>query len=181
VPALCPELPVEMRESLARTRHSKIANAAVALSKPPNVPYAGYAFAHDVVAGAEIEMQHLRAPNRCPQGYGMAGVFLWNTPKAARLDGDDDSVKQQAVEIVERTFPECRGKALFVHLVRWSMGIAQFEPGRLREMTALRKKLAAWDSPFDLCGDYLDGISSEGALRTGEQAGDRVADKLAAR
>jgi oxygen-dependent protoporphyrinogen oxidase len=181
VPALCPTLPVEMRESLARTRHSKIANAAVALSRPPNVPYAGYAFTPDVVPGAEIEMQHLRAPNRCPEGLAMAGVFLWNTPKAARLDGDDDAVKQQAVEIVERTFPECRGKVLFVHLVRWNIGIAQFEPGRLREMTALRKKLAAWDSPFDLCGDYLDGISSEGALRTGEQAGDRVADKLAAR
>jgi protoporphyrinogen oxidase len=170
-----------MRESLSRTRHSKIANAAVALSKPPNVPYAGYAFTHDVVPGAEIEMQHLRAPNRCPQGHGMAGVFLWNTPKAARLDADDDSVKQQAVEIIERTFPECRGKVLFVHLVRWNIGIAQFEPGRLREMTALRKRLATWNPPFDLCGDYLDGISSEGALRTGEQAGDRVADKLAAR
>ena len=181
VPALCPELPAEMRESLSRTRHSKIANAAVALSKPPNVPYAGYAFTHDVVPGAEIEMQHLRAPNRCPQGHGMAGVFLWNTPKAARLDADDDAVKQQAVEIVEHTFPESRGKVLFVHLVRWNIGIAQFEPGRLREMTALRKKLSAWDWPFDLCGDYLDGISSEGALRTGEQAGDRVADKLAAR
>lgn len=181
LPALCPELPAEMRESLSRTRHSKIANAAVALSKPPNVPYAGYAFTHDVVPGAEIEMQHLRAPNRCPQEQGMAGVFLWNTPKAARLDGDDDAVKQQAVEIVERTFPECRGKVLFVHLVRWNIGIAQFEPGRLREMTALRKKLASWDWPFDLCGDYLDGISSEGALRTGEQAGDRVANKLAAR
>jgi len=180
VPALCPELPEKMSEPLARTRHSKIANAAVALSRPPNVPYAGYAFTQDVVPGAEIEMQHLRAPNRCPEGLGMAGVFLWNTPQAARLDADDDSVKQQAAEIVEHTFPECRGKVLFVHLVRWNVGIAQFPPGRLREMTALRKRLAAWDSPFDLCGDYLDGISSEGALRTGEQAAERLANKLAA-
>lgn len=181
VPPMCPDLPGEMRESLTRTRYSRIANAAVALSRPPNVPYAGYAFTPDIVSGAEIEMQHLRAPNRCPQGQGMAGVFLWNTPKAARLDAGDDAVKEQAAEIVERTFPECRGKVLFVHLVRWNIGIAQFEPGRLREMTSLRKKLATWDSPFDLCGDYLDGISSEGALQTGEQAGDRMADKLAAR
>jgi predicted NAD/FAD-dependent oxidoreductase len=181
VPPLCPDLPEEMREQLARTRHSKIANAAVALSKPPNVPYAGYAFTPDVVPGAEIEMQHLRAPNRCPEGLGMAGVFLWNTPQAVRLDADDDSVKQQAIEIVERAFPECCGKVLFVHLVRWNVGIAQFPPGRLREMTALRKRLAGWEAPLDLCGDYLDGISSEGALRTGEQAGDRLANKLASR
>jgi hypothetical protein len=64
---------------------------------------------------------------------------------------------------------ECRGKVLFVHLVHWNIGIAQFPPGRLREMTALRKQLAAWNSRFVLCGDYLDGLSSEGTLRTGEE------------
>jgi oxygen-dependent protoporphyrinogen oxidase len=180
VPELCPQLPAELRELLSRTQYSRIANAAVALSNPPRVPYAGYAFTPDVVPGAEIEMEHLRAPNRCPEGAGMAGVFLWNTPEFRRLDADDESVKQQASEIVERTFPECRGKVLFVHLVRWNIGIAQFPPGRLREMTALRKQLAARTSLYDLCGDYLDGLSSEGALRTGEEAAERTATKLKA-
>ncbi len=179
VPALCPQLPVETRELLSRTQYSYIVNAAVALSKPPNVPYAGYAFTPDVVPGAEIEMEHLRAPNRCPEGAGMAGVFLWDTPQLRRLDANDESLKQQASDVVEQTFPECRGKVLFVHLVRWNVGIAQFPPGRLREMTALRKELATWRSPFELCGDYLDGLSSEGALRTGEEAADRTAAKLA--
>ena len=178
VPALCEGLPAEVREVLARTQYSKIANAAVALSVPPKTPYAGYAFTPDVSPGAEIEMEHLRAPNRCPGGTGMAGVFLWNTAGNCRLEADDGLLKQQASEIVERTFPECRGKVLFVHLVRWNAGIAQFPPGRLREMTALRKRLAEWNEPFDLCGDYLDGLSSEGALRTGEEAGERVATRL---
>ncbi|HYL86865.1 MAG TPA: NAD(P)/FAD-dependent oxidoreductase [Candidatus Angelobacter sp.] len=178
VPAMCPELPGDLREVLARTEYSKIANAGVALSKPPDVPYAGYAFTPDVVPGAEIEMEHLRAPNRCPQGTGMASVFLWDTPQKRRLEADDESLKQQASEIVEQTFPECRGKVLFVHLVRWNIGIAQFLPGRLREMTAVRKRLAGWKEPFDLCGDYLDGLSSEGALRTGEEAAERTAKRL---
>ena len=178
VPALCPELPEDLREVLGRTQYSKIANAAVALSRPPDVPYAGYAFTPDVVPGAEIEMEHLRAPNRCPKGTGMAGVFLWDTPQKRRLNGDDESLKQQASEIVEQTFPECRGKLLFVHLVRWNIGIAQFPPGRLREMTAVRRRMAEWDLPYDLCGDYLDGLSSEGALHTGEEAAERLAAKL---
>jgi protoporphyrinogen/coproporphyrinogen III oxidase len=178
VPALCPELPQDMRETLLRTQYSRIANAAVALSKPPKTPYAGYAFTHDVVPGAEIEMEHLRAPNRCPEGAGMAGVFLWNTPEKCRLDADDESLKQQAADVVEQNFPECRGKVLFVHLIRWNIGIAQFPPGRLREMTSLRKRLAVGNSPVDLCGDYLDGLSSEGALRTGEEAAERTAKKL---
>lgn len=180
VPAICSGLPQDVSKLLERTQYSRIVNAAVALAKPPNTPYAGYAFTEDVEPGAEIEMEHLRAPNRCPAGTGMAGVFLWDTPRRKRLDADDESLKQQASEVVERNFPECRGKILFVHIVRWNIGIAQFPPGRLREMTALRKQLAAWDAPFDLCGDYLDGLSSEGALRTGEEAAERTARKLSA-
>jgi len=178
VPGLCPELPSDLVEVLRRTQYSKIANAAVALSRPPEVPYAGYAFTPDVVPGAEIEMEHLRAPNRCRKGTGMAGVFLWDTPQKPRLSADDEALKKQASEIVEQTFPECRGKVLFVHLVRWELGIAQFPPGRLREMVAVRKRMGAWDLPYDLCGDYLDGMSSEGALRTGEEAAERTAAKL---
>ncbi len=179
VPPVCPGLPEDTRGLLSRTQYSRIVNAAVALSTPPKVPYAGYAFTEDVVPGAEIEMEHLRAPNRCPAGTGMAGVFLWDTPQLRRLDAGDESLKQQASDIIEQNFAECRGKVLFVHLVRWNIGIAQFPPGRLREMTALRKQLATWTPPFDLCGDYLDGLSSEGALRTGEEAADRIAAKLA--
>jgi len=110
----------------------------------------------------------------------MAGVFLWDRPQRRRLDAGDESLKRQASDVVEQNFPECRGKVLFVHLVHWNIGIVQFPPGRLREMTALRKQLAAWNSPFDLCGDYLDGLSSEGALRTGEEAALRTAKKLGA-
>ncbi|HEX8765109.1 MAG TPA: NAD(P)/FAD-dependent oxidoreductase [Candidatus Acidoferrum sp.] len=178
VPALCAGLPTEVREVLGRTQYSKIANAAVALSVPPKTPYTGYAFTPEVIPGAEIEMEHLRAPNRCPNGAGLAGVFMWNTPGNCRLEADDESLKRQAAEIVQGTFPECGGKVLFVHLVRWNIGIAQFPPGRLREMTALRKRLAAWKESFDLCGDYLDGLSSEGALRTGEEAAERIARRL---
>ena len=180
VPGICPSLPEETRALLSRAQYSRIVNAAVALSNPPNTAYAGYAFTEDVVPGAEIEMEHLRAPNRCPSGKGMAGVFLWDTPQRKRWDADDESLKQQASDVVEQNFPECRGRVLFVHLVRWNIGIAQFPPGRLREMTGLRQQLAAWNFPFDLCGDYLDGLSSEGALRTGEEAADRTAKKLAA-
>jgi oxygen-dependent protoporphyrinogen oxidase len=179
VPELCGELPKEIGEPLTRTRYSKMVNAAVALSQPPNICHAGYAFQQSVVAGAAIEMEHLRVPNRCPQGAGLAGVYLWDTPERRRLDVDDEAIKRQASEIIERTFPECRGNVLFVHLVKWDIAIAQFPPGRLLEMAALRRSLATCNFPIDLCGDYLDGISSEGALCTGEQAGDRLADRLA--
>src|SRR5256886_9063198 len=47
VPAICPSLPEEILAVLCRTQYSRIVNAAVALSTPPNTPYAGYAFTED--------------------------------------------------------------------------------------------------------------------------------------
>jgi oxygen-dependent protoporphyrinogen oxidase len=123
-------------------------------------------------------LEHLRAPKRCPDGQGMVSVFLWDTPGMPRVDASDEALRSQAVQIVEQTFPETRNEALFVHLVRWDPAICQFPPGRLREMNEIRARLGAWDACIDLCGDYLDGISSEGALRTGEQAADRIAARL---
>jgi hypothetical protein len=93
------------------------------ICQPPRSPYAGYAFTPDVVSGAEIEMEHLRAPNRGPSGTGMAGVFLWDTPGNCRLEAHDESLKRE----------------LFQNAAAWNIGIAQFPPGRLRETTALRK------------------------------------------
>src|SRR2546427_11186164 len=49
--------------------------------------------------------------------------------------------------------------------------------GRLREMTALHKEFAARASSFGLCGDQLDGLSSERALRTGGEAATAPSDK----
>jgi protoporphyrinogen/coproporphyrinogen III oxidase len=178
VPKICTSLPEWLSEPLSRTRYSSMVNAGVALRCRPQAPYAGYGFADGLVPGAELELEHLRAPNRCPGSTGMVSVFLWDTPGLARVDASDESLKSQAVEIVERTFPETRNQTLFVHLVRWDPAIAHFPAGRLREMIEVRRRLVSWDAPADLCGDYLDGISSEGALRTGEQAAERLASRL---
>jgi hypothetical protein len=48
-------------------------------------------------------------------------------------------------------------------------------------MNMFRKRFATWNSPFDLCGDYLDGLSSEGALKTVEEAAEQTARKLKTR
>jgi len=172
VPRLCPGTPEELRELLSRTQYSRIVNAAVALAKPPSVPYAGYAFTPDVVRRGNRDGAPARS-NRCPEGTGMASIFLWNTQEFRRLTPtmNPSSTSKRNCRAAS---PNAAASWLFVHLVRWNIGIAQFPPGRLREMTALRKRLAAWNSPFDLCGDYLDGLSSEGALRTGEEAADRI-------
>ncbi|HEV2860027.1 MAG TPA: NAD(P)/FAD-dependent oxidoreductase [Pyrinomonadaceae bacterium] len=181
-PGLCPQLPAWAAETLGRTRFSKVASAHVALRRPPRAPFAGYGFAGPVEEGVGVlELEHLRAPGRCPDGKGMVSVYFTDTPGFRCLEAPDEELRRRAVELVERTFPESAGETMFVHLVRWETGIALFPKGRLTEVVGLRRRLAGWDAPLDLCGDYLDGLSSEGALRTGEQAADRLAARLARR
>jgi oxygen-dependent protoporphyrinogen oxidase len=178
VPGLCPDLPDWIAEPLARTQYAPIASAHVALKHAPNIDCAGYSFTDGVMDGVEIELEHLRAPGRCPEGAGLVSVYFIDSPTCSYLHLNDDALKAKAVEVTEFSFPECAGESLFVHLIRWDKGIAQFPAGRLSEMADLRAKLALWDGPYDFCGDYLDGLASEGALRTGEQAADRLAHRL---
>jgi protoporphyrinogen/coproporphyrinogen III oxidase len=180
VPALCPQLPLWITEPLGRTGFSKIASGHVALKRPPKSPFTGYGFAARKMDGVGVlELEHLRAPGRCPEGTGMVSVYFTDTDEFRCLEHSDQALQERAVKVVEQTFPDVVNQTLFTHIIRWETGIALFPAGRLTEMTGIRTKLAQWDAPVDLCGDYLDGLSSEGALRTGEQAAERLASRLA--
>jgi oxygen-dependent protoporphyrinogen oxidase len=182
VPVLCPQLPAWIVEPLKQTLFSKIASAHVALSRVPKSPFAGYGFAGQTMDGVGVlELEHLRAPGRCPEGTGMVSVYFTDTPAFHCLEQSDADLESRAVQVVEQTFPDVANTTLFVHIIRWETGIAVFPVGRLTQMTKIRRQLAQWDGPVDLCGDYLDGLSSEGALRTGQQAAERLAQRLAKR
>jgi oxygen-dependent protoporphyrinogen oxidase len=174
------DLPEWIAEPLARTGYSRVASAHVALSAPPAAAFEGYGFLRPAEGVGALELEHLRAPGRCPPGTGMVSVYFVPTSGWSPLAASDAELSARATAAVDETFPECRGKVLFVHLIRWESAVALFPPGRLTEMAVLRRRLMRWDAPMDLCGDYLDGLSSEGALATGEQAAERLATRLGA-
>src|SRR2546427_3811222 len=70
------------------------------LAKPPDVPYAGYAFTPDVVPGAEIEMEHLRAPNRCPDG---TGIDWERDRKSTRLNSSHSQISYAVFCLKKKT------------------------------------------------------------------------------
>jgi protoporphyrinogen/coproporphyrinogen III oxidase len=179
VPEICSQLPTWLMHPLGQTRFSRVASAHVALKTPPKSPFVGYGFANQKMEGVGVlELEHLRAPGRCPEGTGMVSVYFTDTPAFRCLEQSDEALGERAIQIVEQTFPDTVNQALFTHVIRWETGIAMFPAGRMTEMTAIRRKLEHWDAPVDICGDYLDGLSSEGALRTGEQAADRLRSRL---
>lgn len=181
IPKIFPGAPDWLLQPASETTFSSIASAHVALGTPPRCRHSGYAFAanREAAVGA-LELEHLRAPGRCPPGKGMVSVYFVDAPGFRCLAADDDTLRAKAIAVVERTFPECVGSAEFVHLIRWPSGIAQFPNRRLTQVAELQRRLASWRGRVDLAGDWLDGVSSESAVQTGLHAADRIAGRLAA-
>ena len=127
-----------------------------------------------------VELEHLRAPGRCPAGRGMVSVYFVDAARFRCLEPDDDALIAKARRVLARLHPASAEAIELAHVIRWPVGIAQFGPGRLAALTALRDRLAATPTNVDLAGDWLDGVASESALRTGEQAAARVIRRLAA-
>jgi len=185
VPSIWPDAPAWVREPAARASFSRVASVHLGLARAPDARDAGCAFRDPVAETGEdgvgvLELEHLRAPGRCPAGRGMVSVYLVDGARFRCLEADDGALVAKARRVLARVHPESAGAIELEHVIRWPVGIAQFGAGRLAELVALRERLAASPTPIDLAGDWLDGVASESALRTGEQAAARVARRLGA-
>ena len=179
--AICDALPDWLAGPLRRTEYSRIVCAYVAWSTRASRECTGYAFEHAAPSDpASLELEHQRAAGACPDGAALFSVYFTDTPEFRCLAMDDREIAARAIDAIRQTCGLCGGHELFVHVVRWEHGLARFSAGRFKEVAAVRARLASWDQPLDICGDYLDGIASEGALRTGEQAAERLARRLKA-
>lgn len=173
-PRLYDAFPAHVNRLLHETKFGAMTSAHVMLHSTPHVKCAGYGTTREFDHGYEIELEHNRVKDLCPEGKGMASIYFWDEPGKSMSSYSDDAVKQRAVEITRKCFPECDNKISNVQVLRWKEGIVQFPAGRLTQMSALRKEMSSWNIPVQLCGDYLDGIASESALATGLEAAENV-------
>jgi len=178
IPAVAPWLPDWLLRPLARTEFSPVSSIHLGLRRPPAAKVVGVGFTDAASGIGVLELEHLRAPGRAPAGKGMVSVYFVNAPGFDCVDASDAELTGRAIEIVESRFPGLGKEVELVHRVSWPNGIALFPVGRIREMSAIRQRLASWTEPVDVAGDWLDGVASESALRMGEQAADRLAKRL---
>ncbi|HEX8834505.1 MAG TPA: NAD(P)/FAD-dependent oxidoreductase, partial [Abditibacteriaceae bacterium] len=128
VAALCPDLPPDVRALVEKTRYSTMSSAHVSLATPPHTAVTGYGVADSFDSGYEIELEHNRVGDMCPPGKGMVSIYFWDDEKSQMSQKSDDEFRQRATAIVDKCFPECDGKILGVHILRWKDGIGQFAP-----------------------------------------------------
>ena len=110
VPSLCPEAPAWMREPAARATFSRVASVHLGLARAPDARDVGCAFTDPVVATGEegvgvVELEHLRAPGRCPAGRGMVSVYFVDAARFRCLEPDDDALIAKARRVLARLHP----------------------------------------------------------------------------
>ncbi len=124
-------------------------------------------------------LDHLKAEGRAPAGRGLVSVFAspWAAPDL--LDAPDDEVARTLTGEAERFLPGLRAATVRTLVLRFRHGLPEATPAALR----LRADFAARPpGPVDYVGDWtLLRPSSEGAVRSAEQAAHRAATRAVPR
>jgi protoporphyrinogen/coproporphyrinogen III oxidase len=127
--------------------------------------------------GLLMLMQHNKAPDRAPAGHSLVTVYT-DTPATERwLDRPDEELEDWAASLAESWCPELAGKRDMALVSRWPRTAYLPEPGYWRRTAALIDALPR-DGRVQIAGDLFNGSSMESAIRWGESAAARVAERL---
>jgi monoamine oxidase len=94
---------------------------------------------------------------------------VWNDP--------DESIKSGAVRVFLQAHPEYANRIARVELHRWEFGHPQYVRGLMKHFPLLAEPVGG----ISFAGDYTWQANMEGAVRSGQRAGDQVLASLGAR
>ncbi|MER5671874.1 NAD(P)/FAD-dependent oxidoreductase [Pseudonocardia alni] len=106
------------------------------------------------------------------------GLLLVTAARPARAEDIDDTELADRLQAdVEKYHPEVVGQITDRVVMRHQPYTPTFGPGSVRRLAAAREVLPAGN--VDLAGDHMTAPWVDGAIRSGEQAADRIAGHLA--
>ena len=178
VSEICSWVSSEILPFLDSVSYSPMGCVTVGLEKKPALPgYSSMVFGDrcdvhsSVQLGYALEFQHHRAPHRCPMGKGLVSTYFWGAELQRASTEELESMAISILNDLEITHPK---GVEFTHFASWKRALARFPTGRIQQLAKVRAILERADSPLQFCGDYLDGLSCEGALQTGYVAAENI-------
>ncbi|WP_308199235.1 FAD-dependent oxidoreductase [Saccharothrix sp. S26] len=119
-----------------------------------------------------VLFDHLKHPDRAPEGCGLVTVIASPAVAPAMLDAPDDEVVSALAAEAERFVPGLRAAVTGSVVHRFRHGLPEATPRAL----ALRREFASrLGGPVDYAGDWVSlSPYSEAAVRNGRRAAARV-------
>jgi monoamine oxidase len=175
---LWPEAPAPVSAHLSSMCYSRIDYVYLRTRTPIRARVGGKAVGMQVVTEPEVAASTMGgiyyANDWTADGSGLLLVSAAPSVGAQHLSDDDLADRLQAD--VEKHYPEVVGQVTERVVMRHHQFTPIFEPGSLARLTAARRTLPA--GRVDLAGDHMSAPWVEGAIRSGQQAAERVAASL---
>lgn len=151
----------EDREFFRECRYERVLTLAVATDRPVDGDCYGVSIPRvEHLAASTISFHDYIDRSRIPAGRGLLTI----------AGGGDISV-EHLLEDLEKLYAI---QSQWMKSREWASGMPKFPPGRYRQIAAFRQRLRRPGLFF--CGDYLMGPFIEGAVTTGLEAAEAIAE-----
>ena len=126
-----------------------------------------------------VIVDHLKANNRCPPGNGMLTTFCRHEWCLDNLESPDDKVIDSVLRSIAPYYGDLSSQIVDYEIGRWRDVVPIMHQGRFRAVDRFMRETDP-TARIQLAGDIGPIPGVNGALVSGQAAGDRIIDQLSA-
>ena len=177
---ICPQISGFAREYYQNTDYICSVNCHIALSERPANP-ATYIMCspREQPDLCGVIVDHLKANNRCPDDKGMITTFCRHEWCLDNLGSPDEKVVDAVLGFVKPYYGDLSSKVVDYEIGRWRNVVPIMRKGRFHAVDRFMRETDP-NVRVQLAGDIGPIPGVNGALVSGQAAGDRIVDQLAA-
>ena len=177
---IIPDLSQRVRETLSTVTYSSACRLVVGLDHPPLPPgWHGAIYPEDETP--LVLDRSINLPGCVPPGKSTLDLMAGRERAKQLLEMDDDEVKRQLLRDVRRNPPPGAAlpgddEGLFSRVYRWNIAVCKGSPGMFKAIANTRRELGQDIPNLFLAGDYTRVPLVNGALASGVEAAEEVAE-----
>jgi len=177
VTGLLGDLDDDRRRYLDGLHHSRSLVVQLGVRRAPDEPSSMVLIPRDLEPGLPVVgLGHNLAPGRAPAGSGVLTAFFMTDWSKDRWDHADDELVGTTCDLIDRLLPGWADDVETSLVTRWDPALVASRPGTYRDLAAFQARCDPAD-PIQLAGDYLARSSVNAAVRSGELAAKRLAQR----
>ena len=182
---IIPGLPPEMRRALGTVKYSRGCRVVIGLDRPPlPIGWQGILYPEDETP--LVVDRSIMLPGCVPPGKSTLDLLVGRDRAEQLFPLDDDQIKRQLLGEARRMAPPGAAlpdddEGLFTRVYRWREAVCTGSPGMLKSIADMREQHSRGVSNLILAGDYMRMPSLNGALASGVDAANTVAEWIRSR
>lgn len=182
---IIPDLPPGIRSALGKVNYSRGIRVVVGLNHPALPPGWSVALYPEDDTPALLD-RTVNLPECAPPGKSTLDLWVGRDRAEELFPLDDEEIARQMLDAVRRKAPHGSAipdddELLFTRVYRWSEAVCMAQPGMFSAIRNMRRHLTQDVQGLFLAGDYMRSPIVNGAMASGADAAEEVAEMLTPR